>query len=351
MNILFRVDASKEIGLGHLIRSLTIADALVESKKLDKNNILFACREDQLSKAEIVQHGYQIVKENEGKSEEQFLQDIIEEEKYALLIIDKLYNYKPEFISRIKQFVTVCMMHNLCEGAFHSDVFILPSAHSPEDIIDNVLWEKNKVSFFGGPEYIIINKKILAIKALREKRRENRKKRVVISTGGSDPEAVLLTLLKWVSDLEPGRLEFLALAGKNFAHKRKLINLKKDLPAHIEVKEYDTEAYIHADLAIATFGITTYELLYLGIPTISLGHSPVNSEGSTRLAKRTGSILDLGYFYQLSQNQFIKTLMKAVNDPSLRSKLSEKGNKLVDGKGLTRIVKVILETLNQNHTE
>jgi spore coat polysaccharide biosynthesis predicted glycosyltransferase SpsG len=95
-------------------------------------------------------------------------------------------------------------------------------------------------------------------------------------------------------------------------------------------------------MAISTFGISTYELMYLGIPVISVSHAQINAEGSYMLAKRYNAHIDLGLIDSLSKESLEHAILQLTSKPALREYYSNIGKKLVDGKGVERVASIIL---------
>jgi len=87
-----------------------------------------------------------------------------------------------------------------------------------------------------------------------------------------------------VMDLLKGcKREILILIGDAFKHKERLNNL--NLPSNFKISPYRPSKLLEADVALATFGVTVYELIYLNIPVICAGHTEENKKGCKALSK------------------------------------------------------------------
>jgi UDP-2,4-diacetamido-2,4,6-trideoxy-beta-L-altropyranose hydrolase len=271
-------------------------------------------------------------------SEEDELYEQVRIESPHILFIDKLYEYTPEFINNIQMDVKVIMFHNICEGGFLSSVFILPAAHVSDDVLKDSRWISGGVELYHGYEYVIVNKGLIS--ANRRKLPDREAPNIVITTGGSDPAGVLIKILMWLPEAIEVPFTVTALVGEAFLHWEELNSMEPLLGSNIQIKAYDVEELTKASFAIATFGVSSYELLYLNIPFLSVGHSLRNAEGSRNLSLKCSSLIDLGYIEVLEKESF----QIAFNDMLTRYDKLENTGCIVDGKGVERIAKIILET-------
>ena len=92
---------------------------------------------------------------------------------------------------------------------------------------------------------------------------------------------------------------------------------------------------------INTFGVSTYELIYLGVPVITIGHVRKNAEGSACLAEKYGLNYDLGLIDDLTREKFFSTLKTLIKNPKQLEKMQDKSIGLIDGLGANRVAKLI----------
>jgi spore coat polysaccharide biosynthesis predicted glycosyltransferase SpsG len=337
VKILFRVDAGSNVGLGHLIRSIAIARKLKEN--YNETEICFLTKDNKFSTDLLSQNEFKYILQ-EKESEETFITNTVKNVLADVLFIDRLYSYQPEFISKIQKHTRVCMFHNLCDGAFECDQFILPASHFSDKVLQDKRWMTGKVKFYEGFPFIVLNDKILALK--RKSNINTDPMHIVLTTGGSDHKGIMIKLLEYLADFnEIENIKITALIGEIFSHHGELEKLRDRLSSIISVHPFNYSDLAKADLAINTFGVSTYELIYLGIPVISVGHSQHNAQGSAHLAEKYGIIADLGLIDDLTRMKFLSVLTEMIANPKQLMKIQKKSCHLIDGLGCARVADLI----------
>jgi len=342
--IFIRLDANKKVGLGHLFRSISIANEI----RKQNNNVHFLISDDEIAKYEITKSGFKFLLKEIKQTEETFLTETVKKNKADLIFIDKIYPFSPKFILELKKHIKVALFHNLCEGAYFSDIFILPSAHTDNNIVNSEKWKSNSLRYYSGAKYIVLNKNTLELK----KKRDNiniKKNKVVIITGGSDSGGVLLKILPWINSSDLDNIEFVALKGVVYKNNEELNRLSKNFKSLLKIKDYNLNDIAEAEIVIATFGVSIYELFYAGIPVLSIGHAPANANGSKNIEHRYNALIDFGYVNDLEKNTFVTKLKNIIADKKALNIIAKNGEKLIDNKGVERVANILLN-YNENNT-
>jgi len=334
--IYFRVDATPQIGFGHFVRTMSIAERVVEESQID---VVFLTIANSYSEKKIEEKGYSIIRKLAEEVEESFISRAIPRNSDNSLFIDNLYNYSEEFISKLRRRIRVILFHNLCDGRFACNHFILPSAHTDEIILNDERWGRSDVEFLYGADYVVLNREVVNLDTTEK---NNSSKDVIITTGGSDPSGVALKLLSFIAESNIEHVNFIFLKGRSFIHKSELNTLSKSFKGNIKIKDFSPIEFLRSQIVVSTFGVSTYELMYLGKSVLSVGHAEPNANGSSNLECRTKAIVNLGLIADLDRNTFIKNLMKLIDDHDFRNKISIKAKRIVDGKGIDRILTILL---------
>lgn len=346
MKILFRVDGNSQVGLGHLYRSITIANTFCRSYGVKKSEAIFLSKNNKILGRVCEQNNFSVYDKRSDISEENSVLSAIEKTKGDIIIIDKLYSYTAGFVKELKKNIKVFMLHNLCEGGFYSDIFVLPAAHIEDDILNDSRWNNGVVNFYEGREYVVVNERIKNLDLGKRKRSKNSKFTIVISTGGADPEGVLFHILEWLSGFREDGLEVVVLIGESFAHRGRLAQIKRSLPDNFRLVPYDPAEWLNADLAVCTFGITTYDLMYLGVPSLCIGHIPSSAKRSAILQERFQATVNLGYFSDVTKDKFLSCLGHYMDNQRDRLLLGERSRSIIDGGGAERIAKLIHQLIS-----
>jgi len=113
----------------------------------------------------------------------------------------------------------------------------------------------------------------------------------------------LFYLIDWLKNCKKN---IILLIGEAFRYRNKLKELK--LPENFKILPYNPIYLLEGDIAIATFGVTIYELVYLNIPTLCAGHTKENATGCEILSKRCEMVKSMGYFKDIKTEDIIKSI-------------------------------------------
>src|SRR6202035_2187121 len=99
-----------------------------------------------------------------------------------------------------------------------------------------------------------------------------------------------------------------------------------------------------ADTAISGAGGTVWELAHLGLPAIVIALSQDQRAIARGLAENDVAV-SLGWHANLSEERIGDALRRLLADRERRQAMSERGRKLVDGRGAERVVKFLQDLL------
>ncbi len=333
--IYIRCETGMDKGLGHVTRSMTLAKTLEERHGAE---VTFLCDGNPMVERLLEAEAFPCVTNSTGFSEKEFVQQ--ETKRADILVVDNKRDYSAEFIRALRNSRRIVFVDHCSPGSFEANLTIIPCAALSPDIVNDVRWRDRPGVLLHGAEFVLIGQKILC---LRDRRSAGRGTRgpIVLTTGGCDPEGVMIRVLPWLGRMALDR-ELHVLVGDAFVHRLKLEHLKASLPGQIRFYPFSANGLAQAGLAICTFGVTVYELMFLGVPALVIGHSSENAETSRRLAERCRATIDLGYIGELSESQFTQSFTALLKDQKQQDELSRLGLKQVDGLGAQRIAQRIV---------
>lgn len=344
MNIAIRADGGQSIGMGHIMRCLSLASEFRNNgcnvyfiskyeegiKKILSNNFKFIplkCTRNSSA------NGFYYGDETELVNEAKDIIKIIKDYEIDLLFIDS-YNVSENYLISIKS--------NVKKLAYIDDVnkFIYPV-----DILinGNISAEKMNYKKYYEDEIMLLGAKYNLIRSefkdLPERKIKKEVEEVMITTGGSDPHNITIKLLDiFLNDDVLKSLTYNVVVGTGFTNKKEIRELANQYENVViyENPNKISEIMLESDIAISSGGSTLYELCACGIPTLAFIYAD-NQRFIVEEMNRLGYIKNIGWYESLVENQVISNVKELIFAYGKRVKMSKLGKKLVDGKGTKRI--------------
>ena len=273
--VILKLKASEDIGLGHLLRMITLGWIL----KNAKTEVIFAINDFEYAKERLKGEGFRF-EINRFGSDEKFIDYLIGKYEPNVIVVDEKRLYSTSDIKRWQKYTRFISLDFVGKGYEICYRIIIPNAHFESEKysdFNNIVW---------GWDWVLINKEVFKLKPKSALPKKIEK--IVITTGGSDPSGMLFKFLDW---LEGCKREVLVLIGDAFKHKYRLKNM--NLPNNFKVLPYHPSRLLEGDIALATFGVTVYELIYLNMPFVCAGHTEENKRGCKILKNRCKLIVPI----------------------------------------------------------
>ncbi|MFS2247314.1 PseG/SpsG family protein [Bacillus sp. A31] len=209
--------------------------------------------------------------------------------------------------------------------------------------LDEKRLQVNGTDYFYGTPYLLLDHEISRLKDTYEVRKECKK--VVISLGGSDPGGLLS---KAVSALfEAGHLHILAVTGKASRIEEQIE------AAHIQFIRHTDQLparLAEADLAIVAGGMTLYEAVCIGVPSIVLSQVDHQAVTAARFAQK-GACHHLGLGDLVDEKDIWRAARRLSASYFLRRSIHLNGRSLIDGKGTERVKDILINLMNHHQKE
>lgn len=321
MKILFRVDSSSAIGIGHVIRCVALAESLKKSAHIteffskplpgNRNDYVrslgFTVHED----TPLLQYDYCIVDHYKlGASDE----DQLRKFSKKIGVID-------DFGARV---------HN-------ADFIIDPS-------ISALSTERKKLNpntpFYTGPDWLMLREEFRHGHQIAKVRM--RFDNIMIFFGGTDPQRMTVPYLKEITRIqsEVDHLVFNVIVPSN--HPDQVEILKLSLPESVKIHLNPpsiSRLILENDLYLGSGGTITWERMCLGLPGLVV--SIVDNQED--IAKTLDGEFHqyLGKSDRITPKAALVALKKALLDPEKLIKFSQKSLQLIDGNGVKRILSIL----------
>ena len=354
LRIVFRVDASSQIGTGHVMRCITLANSLVKQGAM----IRFVARHmPEHLQALIKSYGFELSLLSSAIGNEQ-LDEVVNELGHAQWLGVSQLSDAEDAVNSLKDkswdwlivdhyALDICWEKTLRNSVSKIMVIddIADRSHDCDILLDQNYYTdmplryQNKVPshcrLLLGPKYALLRDEFIeARKNLQAK--DGVVKRVLVFFGGVDSYNYTGKAIQALSALSEYKLDVDVVIGASHPKKDEVINSCKlyDYHCHVQTNKM-AELMAGADLVIGAGGAATWEKFCLGLPSITL-------PTADNQIKQLNDLAANGYCYviQSSQNMLntYKLHIKAViENPNLTSFLAKNCMTLVDGLGVARI--------------
>jgi len=289
--IIFRSDGNSDIGLGHVIRSLALANILS-----DKFECLFVTRflnEFILNEISYSCGNYIKLSEDNDDHFEEFL-DLLSAKD--IVVLDN-YFFSTEYQIYIKsKGCKLVLIDDMCEGHFVADAVI---NHSPSVSADRYSKE-NYTKLFLGLEYALLRKSFFN---LPKKARNTSALKVLVCLGGSDKYDItsrVVTLLGAHQDVS----SIDVIISSSFQRKSQLEKVIASVSKDVKVFSNQSASEVAKRMQICDFGIfpastICLEALYAGLPFM-VGYSVENHKELYKTLVMKYNIQGLGNLLNLT---------------------------------------------------
>ena len=345
IRVIIRVDASLQIGIGHVMRCLTLAQGLQEKGI----KVKFICRKHKGNLIDKIRskgfHTYELESSDEknidsklahaswlGVTQQKDVEDcinILKIKKTDWLIVDH-YGLDEQWQKSLKPYYKKLMViDDLADRQFDCDVLLNQNFGSHKDHYINKLPKSCKLLI--GCEYALLRPEFLKLRSQAlEKRRNTKKiKNILISMGGSDIKNITYDILR---DIDNNYNVVVAL-GKDSPHNIIIKDHSKNKGIKIIIDADNmAELMFNADLAIGAAGSTSWERCCSGLPTLVY----ITADNQNEIAENLQEVGAVKIVKNLK-----KDLLAIVSDFSLWKSMSKISNKVCDGHGVNKVIKYL----------
>ncbi len=164
--------------------------------------------------------------------------------------------------------------------------------------------------------------------------------RVLITLGGADAENVTLKALNAFAHIDRPDLELIVVVGASNPYKDSLAAAAAQLPQQVRLLQNVTDMpalMAEADLAITASGSTCWELLFMGLPAMLI-EIAANQTPIAEHLEALDAAVRLGWHADLQPAHLAAAIQPLLVDPARRRALAAKGQELIDGYGSARVV-------------
>jgi len=345
MNVVIRADSSTNLGSGHVMRCLTLADGLSDKGA----NVIFLCQNLPGNLNTVIkERGYSVNRislqtsddfkwEKDAKDTIHYIEQ--QAGKPDWLVVDH-YDLDSDWEKLLRPYTRkIMVIDDLADRAHDCDVLLDQNYYSDAGERYLNLVDGNCILALG-PKYALLRKEF------EEKRKYLKEKtgevsRLFISLGAGDPHNLTSSIIDVLIDLQLS-INIDVVIGKSNPHTDMLVNKCRNLSRvnlYIQIDNM-SELMLNADFAIGAGGATSWERCTMGLPSllISLADNQVRiSEGLSEL----GCAFYFGKYEDITEMKLTKFITKILSDHYVIKNMIKNCINTVDAQGCKRVVSIL----------
>jgi UDP-2,4-diacetamido-2,4,6-trideoxy-beta-L-altropyranose hydrolase len=346
-SILFRCDGSPEIGLGHIVRCLALADEL---RDIHNCRISFAMRKGPLGIRMVEEKGYNVITVRDTDHTFNYgtwLNECVREVGAQMIVFDVRDGLRRPVVKELRDNgILIVTIDDPEDKRLEADMAFYP----PVPQIKRIDWTGFKGELYVGWEWVILRKEFSEWRKKQDGISQSPMTndvsaiKILVTMGGSDPQGMTLKAVKALEMLDDD-FEATVVLGAGFQHKKQLNNLLSACKHCFDVRENVqnmAELMAQSDLAVASFGVTAYELAAMGVPAIYLCLTEDHAESASAFVEE-GMAISLGAFTHVTTEMIATRISNVINNKSLLSELANNARKYIDGQGVARMSRLMVE--------
>lgn len=368
MNVLFRCDASIQIGTGHVMRCLTLADEL--ARQGDKCH--FICREHKGNLIDLItQKGYKVYKLEAGSLNNSNKDEVestlfhsewlgTSQAEDAKQSIDIINDIKPEWLIIDHYALNDYWEQQLrphCDGILVIDD-LADRKHDCEILLDQTFGRDkqdyqhlvpNHCKVLCGTKYALLRPEFSKWRQYSlERRKNNTLEHILVNLGGVDKDNLTSKILDTLKQAPlSDSCKITVVMGSTSPWIDVVKKKAEQLPWPVEVEtgvSNMAELMANSDLAIGAAGSTSWERCCLGLPTIMLviANNQMNIANNLESINAVKVVLNNHNLAQMIN----KYLYELIQSPKKLEAMSQSSADVLDGCGTFKVIEKMKSLYN-----
>jgi UDP-2,4-diacetamido-2,4,6-trideoxy-beta-L-altropyranose hydrolase len=321
----FRCDASKKIGEGHLKRCLVLASHVKKKYK-----VYFMTKNYNTHIINKIKKNFKVITINKKFSEKKeayFCYNFLAKLNEKINVVIDHYGIGFEWEKKISHIANkIIVLDDFLNRRHMCDILINQNFILKKDI----KYLNKKTKYLIGPKYALINKDFLKYKSLNLKKKYD----ICIFFGSSDPANLTLKFSRIIKNLLPHHKVAILVGclNSNIKKFKKKENHKIfiNLPSAAKIFKL-SKSYIGSG------GIVTWEKAFLGIPSLVIATAKNQILFNKKLHNQK-LLTYIGNYTDLNVNSIRKHILNFLDNSKKLKYFEKNSQKLVDGMGAKRIV-------------
>jgi spore coat polysaccharide biosynthesis protein SpsF len=335
--LLYLTMASRNYGFGHLARITALARELLESAAITPHLVL---NRDEGAELFVKKQGIEpLLSDFETDASE--LETILNDKNPDAIIVDLKNPLPLELTNILKETSIPVIAIDMQPDNFDPRLTFIPAVE-----------RKNapplkRPETYRGKEWIILNHMTAYYR-----RTEISKSSLILVAGGGSIHTVekLLPKIRDISSTDCLLFVIGPYVDKN-TFELQVKNAGINCYRIVQNPETPLMLYAECKAALVTFGITAYETIALGIPTLIIdSRNSIDREIVGEIARQDACI-DLIDLFETNHVSLLNKIREILENKTQLKHLSDVGQRYIDGKGSGRVAQKILKFLSEHHAE
>ncbi|MFC1540564.1 UDP-2,4-diacetamido-2,4,6-trideoxy-beta-L-altropyranose hydrolase [Candidatus Margulisiibacteriota bacterium] len=342
MRVIIRADSSPNIGGGHIMRCL----ALAQEFQVRGHVVIFMVKEYfdyQLER--LKEEGFMVetVQPKNLEDDAKCLVKFAVDNECNWVILDGYH-----FVEKYQRIVKDAGLKLLCIDDISDTKFVSDIVVNQNPFAQGADYDTNGASLLMGSDYALLRDEFLVLDGLEH---QDPPRRIMISLGAGAVKAdYVIEIIKALNQPIVKRLDITIVGGMNNATELNDVKaLSNDSPNHniriIGPDSFKPEMICESDMAISAAGSTLWELALFGIPTICFVLAK-NQKPIADFLAMNNMCFNLGWIKDVEFKEISRAFDRYYFNKDLREGMALKFSKLVDGRGRKRIVQEMLKGMN-----
>ncbi|MGC8669233.1 MAG: UDP-2,4-diacetamido-2,4,6-trideoxy-beta-L-altropyranose hydrolase [Chthonomonadales bacterium] len=335
MEVLIRADADAATGMGHAMRCLALAQALIAAG----NRVTWLGRWEPTSlQHRLAAAGVNAVPTTDQPGGREDLAHALVRGAHSDWIVLDGYHFGAEFLGALRNTGSrIMVIDDAPRLSFYNADLLLDQNLHPEPP-DYCLPAGARPLL--GPRYALLRSEF-SRRPARSATPPHTAQNILVTMGGSDPNGVTLNVLKACDHLARlhGNPFIRVVIGHSNPRKAEVLSMAGSLGLHAEVlvAVEDMGSLMNwAHLAVTAGGSTCWELAAVGVPMVILTTAPNQTPVAEGL-HRAGAGLHMGDASAVHAEDLTCVLATLIRDAERRGEMGCRGRRLVDGLGASRV--------------
>lgn len=343
--VIIRTDANAEIGSGHFMRCIALAQ---ECKKRGTPVFFVTGDDSEMSPGFLRPEEIRFLEPGiaRGSLEDANNTITVAGSKSAKWIVVDGYHFNGAYQKAIKEAGYKLLFfddYGHCKHYF-ADVILNQTIASGENLYAN---REPYTRLLLGNRYVLLRDDFLSNNRQNQDCTDNARK-ILVTMGGSDPHNTTIEVLQWLFALSLSDVVVDVVIGPSNQYVEDIKLFLRQVPFVYRIHQNANNMaslMAHADFAISSAGTTSWEMAFMGVPSLLIAVAD-NQHPIAETLQAVGASIYLGRNGEISSGVAQKEISRLIDSPELRKSMRRLGPEMIDGMGSARVADEIIKKGN-----